>query len=42
MSDADECECGHVSDEHRNGYRECTVDGCDCIVFYIQVPDDEA
>lgn len=27
------CECGHVDDEHIEGYLECQVDDCPCEMF---------
>lgn len=41
MSDDDECECGHVRDEHNPGGRECNVGldekyVCPCIAFELK------
>lgn len=34
MNDLDECYvCEHIRDEHHDGGHECTVAGCDCIMF---------
>ena len=37
------CYCGHVEDEHEDGFfRACTVEGCECIAFeQVHVDEDE-
>jgi hypothetical protein len=37
-SDTDECECGHVRDEHD---RECLVEDCPCVCFDLKPEGDD-
>ncbi|HXU23042.1 MAG TPA: hypothetical protein VN697_03320 [Tepidiformaceae bacterium] len=47
MSDTDVCVCGDVRDEHGGdpnypGSTSCSCDGCDCLAFEMDHPEDDA
>lgn len=39
-NDLTPCFCGHLLDEHRDGGKECEVEGCDCCCFDADEGDE--
>jgi len=43
LDDCDGCVCGHIKDEHKNGFfSPCKVKGCDCGDFEWDGVEDDA